>query len=187
MLNEIKISQVAGYILSKENNQTMSILKLMKLLYFVDRASLVKYGYPVSYDNMVAMPFGMVLSNTYNLASGTVKSEPNGWESWVSDKQNHNVSLKKQNTDIDSFDELSEADIEIVDKVWQRHGDKDQWKLVDMQHDSTICPEWKDPQGSSVPVSYDDIFLSFGLGRDIALSLSQEIDNHNAINQALNA
>jgi hypothetical protein len=27
-----------------------------------------------------------------------------------------------------------------------------------MQHDSTICPEWKDPQGSSVPVSYDDIY-----------------------------
>ena len=105
MLNEIKVSQIAGYILSKEDEQTMSILKLMKLLYFVDRTALIKYGCPVSYDNIVAMPFGMVLSNTYNLASGTVKSEPNGWESWVSDKQNHNVSLKKQNTSIASFDE----------------------------------------------------------------------------------
>ncbi|MBA5249749.1 MAG: DUF4065 domain-containing protein [Gammaproteobacteria bacterium] len=184
--NEIKISQVAGYILSKENNQTMSILKLMKLLYFVDRASLVEYGCPVSYDNMVAMPFGMVLSNTYNLASGTVRSEPNGWESWISDKQNHEVSLKKRNTNTESFDELSEADIEIVDEVWQQYGDKNQWELADMQHDPKICPEWKDPQGSSIPVSYGDIFLSFGLDKDIALSLSQEIDNHNAINQALN-
>jgi len=187
MLNEIKVSQIAGYILSKEDEQTMSILKLMKLLYFVDKTSLIKYGCPVSYDNMMAMPFGMVLSNTYNLASGTVKSKPNGWESWISDKQNHNVSLKKQNTSIESFDELSEADIEIVDEVWQQYGDKNQWELADMQHDPKICPEWKDPQGSSIPVSYDDIFLSIGLDKDTASSLSQEIDNRNAINRALNA
>lgn len=162
MLNEIKVSQIAGYILYKEDRQTMSILKLMKLLYFVDRTSLVRYGCPISYDNMVAMPFGMVLSNTYNLASGTVKSEPNGWESWVSDKQNHNVSLKKQNTNVESFDELSEADIEIVDEVWQQYGDKTQWELADMQHDSKICPEWKDPKDSSFGVSYEDILIAIG-------------------------
>ena len=187
MLDELKISQVAGYILSKERNQTMSILKLMKLLYFVDRASLVKYGRPISYDNMVAMPFGMVLSNAYNLASGTIKPIPNGWESWVSDKQNHNVSLKKPNTNIESFDELSEADIEIIDEVWQQYGDKTQWELADMQHDPKICPEWKDPQNSSIPISYNDIFMSMGLDKDTALSLSEGIDNHNAINRALSA
>ncbi len=183
MLNEIKVSQIAGYILSKEILQTMSILKLMKLLYFVDRASLVKYGCPISYDNMVAMDFGMVLSNTYDLASGTIKSKPNGWESWISDKQNHNLSLKKKKP---IFDELSDADIEIVDEVWRQYGKKNQWELADMQHDPKICPEWKDPQGSSIPVSYEDIFLSIGLDKNTALSLSAEIDNHNAIHQALN-
>lgn len=187
MLNEIKVSQVAGYLLFKEDNQTMSILKLMKLLYFVDRASLVKYGCPISYDNMVAMKYGMVLSNTRDLMDGFVKSNPKGWKYWVSDRTDHNVSLNKQNTDIESFDELSEADIEIVDEVWQQYGGKNQWELADMQHDSKICPEWKDPQGSSIPVSYGDIFLSIGLDKDTALSLSQEIDNHNAIKQALNA
>ncbi|WP_143108765.1 Panacea domain-containing protein [Bathymodiolus thermophilus thioautotrophic gill symbiont] len=187
MLDELKISQVAGYVLSKEDEQTMSILKLMKLLYFIDRASLVEYGCPISYDSMVAMRFGMVLSNTYDLASGTIKSEPNGWESWVSDKENHNVSLKRQNVNIESFDELSEADIEIIDKVWQQYGNKNQWELADMQHDPKICPEWKDPQGSSMPVSYHDIFISIGLDKETASSLSQEIDKRNAINLALNA
>jgi uncharacterized phage-associated protein len=187
MLNEIKISQVAGYILFKEKEQTMSKLKLMKLLYFVDRFSLVKYGHPVSYDNMVAMPFGMVLSNTYNLASGTIKSKTDGWESWISDKKDHNVSLKKKNVNVESLGELSDADIEIVDEVWRQYGDKNQWELADIQHNPKICPEWKDPQGSSVPVSYNDIFISIGFDKDTAKTLSQEIDNSNAITRALNS
>lgn len=187
MLDELKISQIAGYILSKEHKQTMSILKLMKLLYFVDRASLVKYGCPISYDNMVAMKYGMVLSNTRDLMDGFVKSKPNGWKYWVSDRDNHNVSLNLKNIQLENFDELSQADIKIVDEVWQQYGDKNQWELADMQHNPKICPEWKDPQGSSIPVSYSDIFLSIGLDKDTALSLSQEIDNHNAINRALNA
>ena len=96
MLDEIKISQIAGYILFKEAGQTMQILKLMKLLYFVDRLSLERYGEPTSFDNIVAMPHGMVLSQTYDLSSGSSHSITGGWDEWIGDRENHNLSLKKR-------------------------------------------------------------------------------------------
>lgn len=185
MLDEIKISQVAAYILSKKSNKTMTILKLMKLLYFVDRKSLTKYGAPISYDNMAAMPFGMVLSQTYNLLTGSVKSSQNGWDNWVSDRENHQVSLKK-GVNTANFVALSEADTDIIDSVLKQYGNKTGFKLADMQHDPKICPEWQDPEGSSITISYYDILVAIGFDKKTALNSAAEIDNRNAIAKALN-
>lgn len=157
----MKVSQIAGYILYKEDQQTMSILKLMKLLYFVDRLSLEKYGEPVSFDNMCAMPHGMVLSNTLNLSNGTVKSL-GYWDEWIGDKENHNVSLNKDVKNIDEFDELSIADMELVDEVYSKYGKYGGFELADMHHNNNICPEWFDPKDSSFGVPYKDILIAIG-------------------------
>lgn len=183
MLDEIKTSQVAGYILSKESNKTMDILKLMKLLYFVDRASLVKYGEPISYDNMVAMPHGMVLSNTYSLSTGSIKSQPDGWDSWISDRSNHKLSLKKEISSKNDFDSLSNADLEIIDDVLKEYGNKSGFELADLQHNTKICPEWKDPNGSSIPINYYDIFVALGKNKKEASMLTKRIEEQNAISE----
>ncbi|SMN02558.1 hypothetical protein SPONN_1303 [uncultured Candidatus Thioglobus sp.] len=183
MLNEIKISQVAGYILSKEDEQTMSILKLMKLLYFVDRLSLEKYGEPVSFDNIVVMPHGMVLSQTYNLSSGASPSIAGGWDEWISDKENHNISLNKDIKNIDEFDELSIADIELVDEVYSKYGQYNGFELADMHHNNNICPEWSDPKGSSFGVSYEDIFIAMGRDKDEIKALLERIEESKSLLQ----
>jgi uncharacterized phage-associated protein len=186
MLNEVKISQVAGYILFKEHNQTMTILKLMKLLYFVDRLSLEKYGEPVSFDNLVAMPHGMVLSQVYDLSSGSIESVENGWNDWVSDRENHNISLKKNIESISDFDELSIADIELVDEVYSKYGKYNGFELADMHHNNNICPEWCNPNGSSFKVSYKDILVAMGKKEsDIRTSLKR-IDESKSLLQLLN-
>ena len=181
MLDELKISQVAGYILSKERGHAMSILKLMKLLYFVDRESLLECGEPISYDNMVAMPHGMVLSNVYDLSSGSIKSINNGWDSWISDRENHKVSLKRNVNSASDFDMLSDFDIDIINRVIDRYTQYSGFELADMQHNPDICPEWSDPHGSSFSVSYEDILKKMGKSkRDISLSIKQ-INEHNSI------
>lgn len=181
MLDELKISQVAGYILFKTNDQSMSVLKLMKLLYFVDRTSLFECGEPISYDNIVAMPHGMVLSSTYDLLSGSIKSTDNGWDSWISDRENHKVSLKKDIKCVDDFDALSESDKSIVNRVIDQYDKYSGFDLADMQHDAAICPEWSDPHGSSLSVSYKDILEKMGKSKDdINLSIKQ-INEHNSI------
>lgn len=186
MLNEVKISQIAGYILFKEKGRTMQILKLMKLLYFVDRLSLEKYGEPVSFDNMVAMPHGMVLSQTYNLSTGSAISIAGGWNEWISDKENHNISLNKDIKNIDEFDELSTADIELVDEVYSKYGKYSGFDLADMHHNNNICPEWINPNGSSVEVSYADIFISMGKSKDEIKVALRRIEESKSLLQLFN-
>lgn len=186
MFNEVKVSQIAGYILFKEKNHIMSILKLMKLLYFVDRLSLEKYGEPVSFDNMVAMPHGMVLSQTYNLSTGSVPSIAEGWDKWISDRENHNVSLNKDIKDIKEFDELSALDIELVDEVYSKYGQYSGFDLADMHHNNNICPEWTNPDGSSVGVSYEDIFIAMGKSKNEIKVALKRIEESKSLLQLFN-
>lgn len=186
MLDEVKISQIAGYILFKEKRQTMQILKLMKLLYFVDRLSLEKYGEPVSFDNIVAMPHGMVLSQTYNLSSGSIPSITNGWDAWISDRENHNISLNKDIKNIEQFDELNASDIELVDEVYAKYGSYNGFDLANMHHDNNICPEWTDPNGSSVEISYKDILIAMGKSKDEIKNALKRIKESESLLQLFN-
>ena len=45
----------------------MSYLKLLKLLYIVERTALLRWGRPVTFDRFVSMPHGPVMSRTYDL------------------------------------------------------------------------------------------------------------------------
>jgi hypothetical protein len=48
----------------------MSYLKLIKLLYIVDREALLRWGRPVTTDRHVSMPKGPVVSQIYDLIVG---------------------------------------------------------------------------------------------------------------------
>lgn len=172
MFNERKVAQMAAYLLDK-GGETMSHLKLMKLLYLADRTSMEIYGFPISGDRIVAMPHGPVLSMTLNLIDGDVESCENGWESWVSDKANHEVSLKRPATP-EALDELSAADKATLDAVWAKFGHMDKWTIRDYTHDH--CPEWKDPMGSSLAISYESVFRALGQPADVALELGARIE-----------
>lgn len=185
-LNEIKVSQIAGYILFKEQGRSMQILKLMKLLYFVDRLSLERYEEPISFDNMVAMPHGMVLSQTYDLFSGSSRSISGGWDEWISDKDNHAVSLKKDIVNIDEFYELSAIDIELVDEVYSKYGHYDGFELADIHHNENHCPEWSNPNGSSIQISYEDIFIAMGKDKNTIKIAIKKINEQQSIQKIFN-
>lgn len=104
MLNERKVAQMAAYLLARRGGRMshLKLLKLMKLLYLSDREQMRRSGYPISGDRMVSMPHGPVLSMTLNFMDGDVESSPGGWNDWVSDKENNELSLARQITR-DSF------------------------------------------------------------------------------------
>ena len=56
-------------------------------------------------------------------------------------------------------DELSEAEIALSDEIFQIHGRKSRWDLVELTHH---LPEWVDPEGSAIPISYRDILKAGG-------------------------
>ena len=61
MMDIKKVVQVVGYILSKYQGK-LNYTKLIKMLYLADRESMRQTGYPITGDNYVSMPRGVVLS-----------------------------------------------------------------------------------------------------------------------------
>ncbi len=179
--SERKVAQMAAYFLSR-NDGTLPIVKLMKLLYLADRKSLEWFGMPISGDRMVSMPHGPVLSRTYDLMSGSSQSGDGGWDCWVADRAAHAVSLKDcDNRAAPDFPDLSDADLEILDSIQAEFGHMGKWEIRDYTHDR--CAEWRDPQGSSRPIFYKDVFLALGRSSEEASAAQQEIESYNSMDQ----
>ena len=48
---------------------------------------------------------------------------------------------------------------DVVIQVFRQHGTKTRWELVELTHK---LPEWKNPQGSAIPIQYRDILKAGG-------------------------
>ena len=177
---EIEIAgQMAAWFLDKEQDP-MPHLKLMKLLYIVERTSLQKNGYPVLGDKLFSMDHGPVLSITLDYMKGEFVSPDNGWDKWVSPIQNHEVSLAKKYNPED-LNLLSDATLEILAEVWDKFGHMDQWQIRNYTHD---FPEWQDPEGSSQIIAYKELLDALGYGESSA-EIAEELEAQQQVRKAL--
>lgn len=179
MFNERKVAQIAAYLISKEGER-MSHLKLMKLLYLADREAMSRYGAPLSGDQLVSMPHGPVLSMTLNLMDGDTESAENGWEAWISDKENHELSTVRPVVRSD-LDELSAADLDVIKTVWGQFGHMGKWEIRDYTHQH--LPEWQDPRGSSMPIAFETVFKALGRSPEEAIELATHIESERSIDR----
>lgn len=177
--DERKATHLAAYLLQKKDDKTLYILKLMKLMYIVDRNALMQLGHPVTFDNYVSMPHGPVLSCTYSLMGGMVPDNAGIWNAMISDKDDHKVSAIDCETSCDS---LSQAEMEIADQVFDEYGNVPRFELVEITH---RFPEWKDPEGSSLPLSYTDILQAANFESDEITSILDELEAQDKINRML--
>ncbi len=182
MFSELKVAHMATYFLLKCVNHKMPHMKLMKLLYLADRKALSLYDSSISGDCVVAMPHGPVLTMTLDYINGALQSSSNGWESFISDRADHKVSLRHK-VSLNELDELSDSEISIIDDVWADFGHYDQWDLVDYTHEH--CPEWTDPKGSSHPISFADIFKALGRSKQDAAMLACDIEAQSSVNELI--
>lgn len=160
LFNERKAAQAAAYFLFRSGGQ-LEILKLMKLLYLAERRSFEKFGQPMIGDRLVSMPHGPVLSRTYNHMNGELPSVEGGWETWIADRAEHNLSLRNPEalkSPENDLAELSDADLEILEETWRRFGRMSGLQLREYTHRN--CPEWKDPEGSMIPMQPEELFTA---------------------------
>lgn len=177
MFDELKTAQAAAYLVAKEGGK-MSHLKLMKLLYLADRESYKVFNTSITGDSYCSMPYGPVLSTTLNLINGYVRFDKN-WNKWISDKADHCVGSDysiANDPDLDDLDELSRNDISILTEIYEKFGGYNQWELVDYTHDPINIPEWKDPQGSSMPIHLDTLLTYLGKDRNTIQVIMNEND-----------
>lgn len=158
--SEQRAAQMAAYFLHKRGGR-MAYLKLLKLLYLADREAIGRWGESISGDCFVSMAHGPVLAQTYDLIKcGSGSSTEMGWDFWVKDEDNYEVSLRHPIDNLDSLDELSDAEIKILDSVFQKFGKMRRFEITRYTRD--YCAEWQDPHGSSFPITPEAVFRALG-------------------------
>jgi len=160
VFSERKAAQAAAYLL-KLNGGRMPYLKLIKLLYLADRESLLKTGLPITGDRFVSMDRGPVLSRVYNLISEEPQDLQRPWFEYIKPPQDYAVSLANESPE---FDDLSPFETKLLESLFQTYKDTDRFALADLTHE--ICPEWKDPQGSSIPIDPAEVLQVAGKSQE---------------------
>jgi uncharacterized phage-associated protein len=158
---EDKTTQAAARLLRARGGR-MPYMSLLKLLDFADRRALAELGRPISYDLFVSMPHGPVLSRTLDLITAEPdRGAPSYWRQYISEPENYEVRLLREAPN----DQLSTAEESILDDVFREFGHPSRWQLVERSHE---LPEWRDTQGSSVPIDLRTILMEQGVTRDDA-------------------
>lgn len=168
---EEKTAQMAALFLRLRGGK-MSYIKLLKLMYMVDREALARFGRPVSYDSFSSLEHGPILSTTYNRIKGEKtlgKPEP-AWEKYITTRQGYDVKLKQEAP----VAELSEAEIRLIREIFDQFGNWYRWKIVNYMHDH--FPEWKDPGESSAPIDYSEVLRAKDKTPEEAEEIEAEID-----------
>jgi uncharacterized phage-associated protein len=186
LFNERKASQAAAYFLYRAGPaMQMPVLKLMKLLYLAERRSFERYCEPMIGDRLVSMPHGPVLSITYNHMNGELDSVDGGWDSWIGDREGHDVAIKNPEqlkSPEDDLLELSDSDLEILNEIWNDFGHMSKYQIRDYTHKH--CPEWKDPRGSMIPMTFGDLFRALEFSSEKSEKCIHHLQSLQAINMA---
>lgn len=134
----------------------------IKMLYFADREAYARWGEPITGDEAVSMQFGPVLSTIHDLTKGERPSLRADWSPYISDteEETYRVFLKED----PGTDELSPAEIKMIESVHARFKDYSWHEMRDFAHG---LPEYDESVGkSSKPIPVEAILQAVGKSRE---------------------
>lgn len=150
-MNTNKIIQSLVYLASKEKNSVLDNMKAYKLLWLADRLHLRLHGRTITGDCYYALPYGPVPSDAKHILENTpthLYNDANYQAKYITIMDGHSFSPASE----PDLKELSESDMEVLDRVWQSYGKMKPWQLSRMSH---TYPEWlayKDKlEGTDIP------------------------------------
>jgi uncharacterized phage-associated protein len=181
--NSRRAAQVVAYLANKSTTKRLNVVKLIKLVYLADRESIKNFGFPIlDDDDRVSMRLGPVNSTTYRYVNGEEISS--AWNAILRDRSNHEISVKTAALE-SGWDELSDADIECLDKTWKTFGHMGPFDLVHWTHDPNNVPEWEDPDGSAYLIPMRRILTALGI-EDVDLH-NRTIEDHRRLSRLLDS
>ncbi|AFM14046.1 Panacea domain-containing protein [Turneriella parva] len=175
--DEKRVSQVCAHIIQKSKGR-INYTKLLKILYLIDREALKLWNHSLTGDTPVSMDNGPVLSRIYNHIKGVASSTSNYWSQFIS-TDGYDVRLMRE----PEVDEISPADLEIIDSVYEIYKDYPYTKLIDICHE---LPEWVNPNGSSTPIYFETIFKHLQKDEALVKSIDFEQQSHQKVKKILN-
>ncbi len=131
-----KATQVAGEFLRLAGG-SLDVLKLVKLAYLLDRASLIRRGLPVLGGDYYSMRNGPVTSELLDLInSGRLRGAQTDWSDFISARAGNLVALQQPCP----TGRLSESELLLIAEVFTQHAGSSGWELADWCHEH--CAEW---------------------------------------------
>lgn len=161
-----KAAQLCAYFALKSEG-TIEKLKLIKLLYFAERKFLSENHHPMLFDEYYSLPHGPICSSALNGMDGIIHGEI--WDDYIA--RNGNVVVAIKRLPRDELDEVSDAEIAVVDDTWRRFGHMTASQLRNYSHKH--CPEYTETTGR-IRISYKQILEA--VGEKDAQDLADEID-----------
>lgn len=131
-------------------------LKLIKLIYLSERAFLKEYHFPMLFDELYSLRNGPICSSTLNGIDGVIHTSV--WSDFITKNGNQIVSNRKVQRD--DLDELSDAEIDIADAIWNEFKNKTSSQMRNYTHDN--CPEYTEVESGRLPISYRDVLEALG-------------------------
>jgi uncharacterized phage-associated protein len=162
-----KAVEAAALLLKLHDGKPMKYLGLLKMLYIADRVALKLMDQPITGDCYVSMDYGPVLSGVYDLIKGKAVDDALPlWSKFISSPNLNFVSLIADPGNQD----LCEDEEEIIQEVYKRLGHLDPFDVANWTHE---FPEWKNPKGSAVPISVEDILKNVGKSNEEIQEIQQ--------------
>ncbi len=175
---EDKTTQAASLLIELSGGE-IYYMKLIKLLYLVDREALIRWGKPITFDLYFSMDYGPILSQTLDLiAEGVKPGRDSLWLEHISGPSGYNVKLKRRA----GREKLSQAEIDLVGSIFERYGHIVEWDLVALLHKE--LPEWQNPKGSRIPIHYEDILKAVGKDEAEIKAVQDELDFHSYVDES---
>jgi uncharacterized phage-associated protein len=161
--NRTKTIQATAVLLRRAGSaRSENYLKIMKILYYADRESLEKTGRPITCDEVFAMRWGPVLSQTLDL----IRDRTFGTEDWLRYIATEHNNIRLINDPGNG--ELCKFEIDLLHALWDKYKDVDPFDLARETHK---LPEYMKNQPeleSRNPITFEDILAATGREGDIA-------------------
>lgn len=133
-----KIIQALTYLAYKQEGHVIDNMKAFKLLWLADRYRIRNSGRTITGDTYYAMPYGLVPSDAKCLLDGEktkLKNDKNYKQRYIKSTLDHSYEAVAE----PDLDQLSEADIEALDRVLALFGNMEPKELSEFSH---LFPEW---------------------------------------------
>ena len=169
---EAKATAAAGLFMVAcgEAGERINYMKLLKLLYIMERKSLQEWGMPVVGGQYVSMDYGPVLCEVYDLILGRHDAAKGLWRDALTLPEDYIITLKCA----PDLDVLSESETSILNAVVKQFGHYTEWELSGLCHE--LFPEWTDPNGSSIPIPYESLLKEAGKNPDQIYEIRRDAD-----------
>lgn len=176
MFNENKAITAAAYLLKLQNNKSDKYW-LAKVMYYIERESLLKNGQPLFADQLYSIPYGPIASSVndgIDLCAYQTESE---WNKYFSLK-NTRVTLLK---DAD-YSTLSLFEKKLIENAFAKFKG---WSFKRLHDFFSKLPEYKDTN-SRENISYSDILSAEGYDPKTVVEILNELSYFHNLESTLN-